>query len=151
MAYYKITNITNSLSKRDVFFNKTLKIEYIDRLMKKFHEIKPGEHMFFKFDKLPIGVHKMRMDGHIIVNDIGEKFFHAGYQQELEDNAKKDKENELKKKQIKKQPKPNKTTSTTPIKKTTTSNNNRIKSKQQKNKELATVNDDKLVETENKE
>lgn len=75
MNTYKITNITDTLGKRDVNFNKTLKIDYIDNMIKKTILLKPKDSLFFTTKSLPLSLHKFRMKNLINVSEINDKEF----------------------------------------------------------------------------
>jgi hypothetical protein len=73
MTNFKITNITNTASKRDMKFNTTLSIDYVDSMMKKSVKIKPGETVFLQIHSLPLSVHKLRVKKLVSVVEIGDK------------------------------------------------------------------------------
>lgn len=70
MANYKITNLTNTAGKRDLKFNTTLSIDYVDSMQKKSIQIKPGETVFLQIHSLPLSVHKLRVKKLISVVEI---------------------------------------------------------------------------------
>ena len=72
MKIFKITNITNTYNKRDVNYNLELKIDYIDGLNRDVLNLKPGETMFLKTNKLSIKIHNLRLKKLIIVEEISE-------------------------------------------------------------------------------
>jgi hypothetical protein len=69
MNTYQIINTTNTLTKRDVNHNKTVVVTYVDNMTEKQVTLKPGEVIYLKTSSLPISVHKLRLNGLIIVND----------------------------------------------------------------------------------
>ena len=70
MANYKITNLTNTAGKRDLKFNTTLSIDYVDTMQKKSIQVKPGETVFLQIHSLPLSVHKLRVKKLISVIEI---------------------------------------------------------------------------------
>ena len=70
MANYKITNITNTAGKRDIKFNTTLDIAYVDGMTKKSLKVKPGETVFLQIHSLPLSVHRLRVQKLITVGEI---------------------------------------------------------------------------------
>lgn len=70
MAIFKITNITDSLGKRDVNFNKTLEISYVDDMERKTQNLKPKETLYFNSLNVPISVHRLRVKSLITVDEI---------------------------------------------------------------------------------
>jgi hypothetical protein len=70
MANYKITNITNTAGKRDMKFNTTLDIDYVDGMTKKTLKVKPGETVFLQIHSLPLSVHRLRVKKLITVSEI---------------------------------------------------------------------------------
>jgi hypothetical protein len=72
MTNYKITNITDGAGKRDSKFNTTLNIDYVDAMMKKSIEIKPGETVFLKIHSLPLSVHRLRVKKLISVVEVND-------------------------------------------------------------------------------
>ena len=70
MAIYKITNLTNLAGKREANYNSTLGVDYVDAMVKKTIQIKPGETAFLQISSLPISVHKLRVKKLISVVEI---------------------------------------------------------------------------------
>jgi len=70
MNIYKITNITNTLEKRNPNYNRVLKIEYIDEMMRKYVSLKPGKDLYVKGNKPPFMVNKLRIDGLVYVTTV---------------------------------------------------------------------------------
>ena len=70
MANYKITNITNTAGKREIGFNSTLNIDYVDSMMKRTVKVKPGEVVFLRIHSLPMSVRKLRVKKFISVVEI---------------------------------------------------------------------------------
>jgi len=70
MTNYKIINITDTVGKRDLKFNTTVSIEYVDSMMKKTIQLKPGETIFLQTGSLPMSVHKLRVKKLINVIEI---------------------------------------------------------------------------------
>ena len=72
MTHYKITNLTNTVGKRDLKYNTTLGIDYVDAMQKKKIEIKPGETVYLTIASLPLSVHKLRVNKLISVIEISD-------------------------------------------------------------------------------
>lgn len=70
MSTYKITNITNTISKRDIKYNSILNIEYHDNMEKKIVNIKPGEEILLTTISLPISVQRLKIKNLITVIEI---------------------------------------------------------------------------------
>ena len=75
MKYFKIKNLTNTLKKRDVRANTSLSISYIDSMVKKNKEIFPGETLFLQLTTLPLSIHKLRINGLVVVSEISKDEF----------------------------------------------------------------------------
>lgn len=73
MATYKVTNITSGLGKRDSNFNTTLKIDYVDEMMKKNILLKPNDVLYFTTDKLPLSLHRYRVKQLVSISEISDK------------------------------------------------------------------------------
>ena len=71
MSIYKIVNITHLATKRDVKFNSTLEIEYVEDMVKKVITFKPNETVFLTVGSLPLSVHKLRVKNLITVVEVG--------------------------------------------------------------------------------
>jgi hypothetical protein len=61
MITYKITNLTGTLPKRASKYNTVATFNYADGLMKKTINIKPNDVAYLTVDRLPIGVHHLRI------------------------------------------------------------------------------------------
>jgi len=72
MIAYKITNTTDLAGKRDLQYNSTLNIEYVDSMIRKTIKIKPGETIYLKIASLPLSVHNLRVRKLISVVEISE-------------------------------------------------------------------------------
>ena len=70
MGNYRITNLTDTLSKRDVNYMKPVSIGYIEMMIRKSISIKPGDTIYFTIPSLHISVHKLRMGGLISVVEV---------------------------------------------------------------------------------
>lgn len=70
MVTYKITNITDKLGKRHHSFNMTVKIKYVDSMINKSVDLKAGKSMFLTIESLPLSVHRLRVQGHVIVEEL---------------------------------------------------------------------------------
>lgn len=70
MNTYKITNITNSIAKRDIHYNTTIDIEYVVSMSKKIISIKPGNSVFLTIPSLPISIQRMKIKKMITVTEM---------------------------------------------------------------------------------
>jgi len=70
MSTFKITNITNTIGKREPKYNSVLTIEYIDKMMKKHITIKAGDTIFLTLPSLPISAHSLRVKNLITVSEV---------------------------------------------------------------------------------
>jgi hypothetical protein len=70
MSTYRITNITNSIGKRDFKFNSVLDVDYVDGMMKKTVKVKPGDAVYLTIPSLPLSVHRLRVKGLITVIEV---------------------------------------------------------------------------------
>lgn len=70
MSTYKITNITNTIEKRNVKHNSILNVEYVDGMEKKIIEIKPNETIFITIPTLPLSVQRLRVKNLVSVTEI---------------------------------------------------------------------------------
>lgn len=72
MGTFKITNITNTLGKRDAKYNTVLSIGYVDDMLKKTINIKAGETVYLTIPSLPISAHLLRVKNLITVIEVGD-------------------------------------------------------------------------------
>jgi len=72
MNTYKITNITNLAAKRDVKYNSSLNIEYVDKMTKKVITLRPNDVVYLKIPSLPLSVQRLRVKNLITVSEIDE-------------------------------------------------------------------------------
>jgi len=72
MSTYKITNITNTLGKRNSKHNSNLDIEYVDEMTKKKITIKPNDCVYLTTISLPLSVHRLRVKKLITVVEVSE-------------------------------------------------------------------------------
>lgn len=79
MSNYKITNITNSLGKRDLMYNSSVDVEYVSGLDKIKYILQPNETLYLKIDSLPLSVHKLRMKKFVIVSEIDSQTMASEY------------------------------------------------------------------------
>jgi hypothetical protein len=70
MSTYKITNITNTIEKRNINFNSILNVEYIDGMKKKGIVIKPNETIYITISSLPISVQRLRIKNLVSVIEV---------------------------------------------------------------------------------
>lgn len=70
MNTYKITNITNTLSKRDVRINTTIDIDYVDGIFKKKISVRAGETIYLTVSHLPLTVQKLRIMELITIAEV---------------------------------------------------------------------------------
>lgn len=73
MNTYKITNLTNTAAKRDVKFNSSLNIDYVDNMIKKTVTVKPGESLYLTVAELPLSVHKLRVKNLVSVVEVSKR------------------------------------------------------------------------------
>lgn len=73
MNTYKITNITNLLGKRDINYNSTLKIKYVDEMIRKTVDLKSNEVIFLSITSLPLSVHRLRIKNLVSVIEVANK------------------------------------------------------------------------------
>lgn len=117
MSTYKITNITDNLGKRDVNYNKTLKIDYVDDMMRKTIDLPTQEVVYLTTDDLPLSVHKLRVKNLVTVVEISAQELKSI----INDNKPKKVEKDTSKKVNTNKPKKKSTTTTTTTKKNTSS------------------------------
>jgi hypothetical protein len=72
MSTYKITNITNTLGKRELKNNSILTVDYVDGITKKSLNIKPGEFVYLTVPTLPLSVHRLRVKNLITVIEVSQ-------------------------------------------------------------------------------
>lgn len=72
MSTYKITNITNSIGKREPKYNSILDVEFVDHMVKKTVRVKPGNTIYLTAEALPLSVHRLRVKALVIVEEISE-------------------------------------------------------------------------------
>jgi len=70
MNTYKITNTTNLLGKRTYRSNSDVDIQYVDNMVKKTIKLKPAGTVYLTVSSLPLSVHKLRINGLVIVSEI---------------------------------------------------------------------------------
>ena len=73
MNIFKITNITNTINKRDYKYNSVLDIDYVDEMTRKAIRIKPGESVYLTINSLPLSAQKLRVKNFITVVEISSK------------------------------------------------------------------------------
>lgn len=72
MNTYKITNLTNTVGKREFKYNSSLSIEYVSDMMKKTATVRPGESLYLTVSELPISVHRLRVKNLVSVVEISQ-------------------------------------------------------------------------------
>ena len=70
MNTYKITNITNLAGKRDLHYNSTLNIDYVDGRIKKIMSIGAGNIAYLTVPSLPLSIHRLRLKKLITVLEV---------------------------------------------------------------------------------
>ena len=70
MSTFKITNITNTIGKREAKYNSILNIEYVDKMTKKSIAIKAGDTIYLTLGKLPISAHLLRVKNLITISEV---------------------------------------------------------------------------------
>lgn len=115
MNTYKITNITNLIGKRDVKFNSTLDITYVDSMIEKTIKIKPDETIYLQISSLPLSVHRLRVKKLISVVEISDNQFKRRLEiitpqpvktEVIDESKKSDSITSVKKKEVKTEVKP---------------------------------------------
>jgi len=72
MSTFKVTNRTSTRAKRDVNFNSTVDIDYIDDMERKVIGLKPNETIYFTAKSLPLSLHKLRIKGLVSVTEVSD-------------------------------------------------------------------------------
>ena len=72
MVTYKITNITNTLGKREFKFNSTLDVSFVNGMERKIIKLKPGDSVYLTIPTLPLSIHRLRMKGLVTVVEVNE-------------------------------------------------------------------------------
>ena len=67
MNIYKIKNITDTLDKRNVYYNTDVIIKYVNRMINKTTSLKPGNSLYITTDKLPLSIYQLKIDGLVVV------------------------------------------------------------------------------------
>lgn len=115
MNTYKITNITNLIGKRDIKFNSTLDITYVDSMIEKTIKIKPDETIYLQISSLPLSVHRLRVKKLISVVEISDNQFKRRLEvitpqpvktEVIDESKKSDSTASVKKKEVKTEVKP---------------------------------------------
>lgn len=75
MIKYKITNITNSLDKRNMNFNSILSVIYVDNMENKNVKIKPNESIYVNVNTLPISIQRLRIKNLVSVVEVDDNEF----------------------------------------------------------------------------
>jgi len=70
MRTYKITNITNTLNKRNLYYNKTLDIEFPYDMKDQKVNLKPNDNIIFKTHHIPFNIQKLKIQGLVMIDDI---------------------------------------------------------------------------------
>lgn len=67
----KLTSITSTLHKRNLYYNKPMEINYADGIINNVITIKPNEtHYMVDINSIPSDVRKFKMLGLLLVDDI---------------------------------------------------------------------------------
>lgn len=69
MAIFKITNITNTLSKRESKYNTDVEFNIGNGIKYEKIIIKPGQLSFVECRQIPISVYKLKLNGLILIED----------------------------------------------------------------------------------
>ena len=72
MSTYKITNISNTIGKRELKYNSILNFDYVDEMTKKTITVKPGESVYLTISLLPLSLHKLRLRKLVTVIEISQ-------------------------------------------------------------------------------
>lgn len=70
MGKYKITNITNSLGKRDNKYNSVVDVKYISGVERKTISLLAGNTLFIELYTIPIELQRARLNGYIIIEEV---------------------------------------------------------------------------------
>lgn len=70
MNTFKITNITNLANKRGGTHNMNVDVEYVDNLLKKKINLKPGETFYLTTQKLPTSIYKLQVKSLISITEV---------------------------------------------------------------------------------
>ena len=84
MSIYKITNITDTLPKRDSKNNSKVIVSYVNNMMREEIEVKPKDIIYLTIQQLPLSIHRLRMKNLITVVEVHESDLpdlQKGYQQ----------------------------------------------------------------------
>ena len=73
MKILKITNITDTLGKRDDNFNKELFVDYVDKMEKKKLVLRPKKTVFLSIPSTPLSLSNLMMKGLVIVDEVSSK------------------------------------------------------------------------------
>jgi len=72
MNTYRIINTTNEIGKREINYNSTLDIEYVDGMTKKIIKLKPSETLYLTLKSLPLSIRKLIVKHMVDVIEIPE-------------------------------------------------------------------------------
>jgi len=72
MNTYRIINITDGLGKRELHYNSTLDIVYIDGMTNKTIKLAPGATMYLTLNTIPMSVRKLVVRRMVDVTEISE-------------------------------------------------------------------------------
>jgi hypothetical protein len=72
MSTFKVTNRTSTRAKRDINFNSTLDIDFIDDMERKVIKLKPDETIYFTAKSLPLSLHKLRIKELVSVTEVSD-------------------------------------------------------------------------------
>lgn len=72
MNTYRIINTTNGLGKRELHYNSTLDIVYIDGMTNKTIKLAPGATMYLTLNSIPMSVRKLIVKRMVDVAEISE-------------------------------------------------------------------------------
>jgi hypothetical protein len=75
MAYYKITNLTSNFPKRDVNKDRVIDINLANGFTKQNYKLSVNDVLYVQFNKIPVDLHKKRMQGFISITEISQNEF----------------------------------------------------------------------------
>jgi len=70
MNTYKITNITNQLTKRERMFKSSIDIVYTDKRIKKTINVIAGQTIYLTVPSLPLSVNRLRIKKLITITEV---------------------------------------------------------------------------------
>lgn len=88
MGIYKLTNVTDKIGKRDIKYNSTLEIEYVDKMVKKIIKLLPKETCYLTVTSLPISIQRLEIKNLLTISEISSEELNKYYQEMKAKNSK---------------------------------------------------------------